>query len=126
MCSKCFKETLGTSTKTEEPIAKKVESSGKVTMPAVEDDMVKSEEEPTTKPEKEEEPEKPKQEDKNKCFSCAKKVGIYGFTCKCDFTFCKRHRLPEQHDCEFDFKQTELQRLSEKNQKVVASKMEGF
>lgn len=38
-----------------------------------------------------------KQTDFSKCWTCEKKVGIRGFTCKCQYYFCKKHRLPENH-----------------------------
>lgn len=49
-----------------------------------------------------------------------------GFDCKCGFSFCKKHRLPEDHDCEFDFKEFERKKLENNNKKVVATKMEQF
>lgn len=39
-----------------------------------------------------------------KCALCQKKVGIFGVECKCKLIFCSRHRLPEMHQCSFDFK----------------------
>lgn len=39
-----------------------------------------------------------------RCLSCNKKVGLMGFKCKCGSTFCRSHRYPENHECEFDFK----------------------
>lgn len=45
------------------------------------------------------------QKDKKKCFSCNKKVGLLGTECKCCFVFCNAHRLPESHNCSFDFRE---------------------
>ena len=45
-----------------------------------------------------------KTEDKTKCFNCGKKVSLLGFECKCDSVFCKNCRMPEKHQCTFDFK----------------------
>lgn len=45
-----------------------------------------------------------KQFDHNKCWICQKKLGIRGFKCRCTFTFCKKHKMPEEHKCKFDFK----------------------
>jgi len=69
--------------------------------------------------------EKPKSVEKetNKCGKCSKKVGIMGHKCKCESTFCKAHRLPEDHDCEYDFKQVGKEKLAKDNQQVVASKI---
>ena len=44
-----------------------------------------------------------KQFNKEICWNCSKKTGLNGYTCRCEFTFCKKHRLPEAHNCEFDF-----------------------
>ena len=34
-----------------------------------------------------------------RCAICQKKVGILGFECKCQGTFCEKHRLIEAHQC---------------------------
>lgn len=44
------------------------------------------------------------QKDRKRCFNCQKKVGMLGTECKCKFVFCNSHRLPEAHNCSFDFK----------------------
>lgn len=36
---------------------------------------------------------------KKSCSLCKKKVGLFGFLCKCNKTYCSLHRLPEQHNC---------------------------
>ena len=41
---------------------------------------------------------------KNRCKNCNKKVGLTGFNCRCGGLFCGRHRLPEEHACEVDYK----------------------
>jgi len=66
---------------------------------------------------------KPVEKDSNKCAKCTKKVGVLGHKCKCGSTYCKGHRLPEDHDCEFDFKQEGLKKLAKDNQAVVAAKL---
>jgi hypothetical protein len=61
---------------------------------------------------------------KQRCFKCKKKTGIMAHTCKCNLIFCIKCRLPEQHNCTFDFK-TEGKELLEKNLvKVEAKKVE--
>ncbi len=42
------------------------------------------------------------QADKKKCYDCQKKLGNLGNECKCGFTFCNFHRLPEYHACNFN------------------------
>lgn len=34
-----------------------------------------------------------------RCVICQKKVGVLGFACKCEGTFCEKHRLMESHQC---------------------------
>ncbi len=43
-------------------------------------------------------------ESKLKCHICKKKIGFYSFSCKCNKFFCSKHRYPENHECQFDFK----------------------
>lgn len=51
------------------------------------------------------EPIKKEQKDKKRCFDCNKKIGLLGIECKCSYIFCNIHRLPEEHKCDFDYKQ---------------------
>jgi len=67
-------------------------------------------------------PEKPKQV--NKCFTCSKKVSVLGFKCKCDNTFCRAHRLPEDHDCDYNFKQDGIAKLLKDNPLIQAAKID--
>jgi predicted nucleic acid binding AN1-type Zn finger protein len=41
---------------------------------------------------------------KKKCYTCSKKVGLFGIECRCGHLFCSKHRHPEDHECSFDFK----------------------
>jgi predicted nucleic acid binding AN1-type Zn finger protein len=46
------------------------------------------------------EPVQPKQADHSKCYKCNKKIGLLGFKCNvCECSYCKNHRLPEDHLC---------------------------
>jgi len=39
------------------------------------------------------------------CQNCGEEIGYLPFKCKyCGGTFCKKHRLPENHDCTFELK----------------------
>lgn len=68
--------------------------------------------------------DKPKKISKTRCFICRKKVGLMPFTCKCsDHVFCCNHKLPELHNCTFDFKTDGLQKLSEKLVKIEHCKV---
>lgn len=40
-----------------------------------------------------------------KCQFCGEEIGYLPFKCNyCGFTYCKQHRLPENHECSFDLK----------------------
>lgn len=44
---------------------------------------------------------------------CRKKLTLVDLTikCKCDLYFCKTHRLPENHDCSFNFKDKDVKKM---------------
>lgn len=71
----------------------------------------------------EEKKEKPVQENKTRCFSCNKKVGLTGIECRCGYVYCAAHRLPEIHNCDFDYKAMQRSILEKQNEKVAADKM---
>ena len=69
----------------------------------------------------------PIESDKNKkkrCKSCNKKVGLTGFECRCGDVFCGRHRYPELHACEVNFKEIGRQTLAKRNPVCIADKLE--
>lgn len=55
----------------------------------------------------EDKPKKKKvQKNRKRCFECRKKLGFANCgDCKCGFVFCSSHRFPDQHNCDFDFKE---------------------
>ena len=65
-----------------------------------------------------------KQEDKSKCWNCTKKVGLLGYECQCQFTFCKKHRMPEDHQCTFDFVNQGKKVLSQNNPLIKSDKIQ--
>lgn len=70
---------------------------------------------------------KPKvQENKRLCWKCNKKIGLTAIQCKCGFTFCDAHRLPENHECKIDYKK-ENKKILEKNLlPVIGEKIQTF
>uniref|UniRef100_A0A0G4I3D4 AN1-type domain-containing protein n=1 Tax=Chromera velia CCMP2878 TaxID=1169474 RepID=A0A0G4I3D4_9ALVE len=58
------------------------------------------------------------------CAFCLRKAGIHRFDCRCGRTFCSKHRLPEAHECSFDFKAFHEKLLRERNQKVTKDQLE--
>jgi len=72
--------------------------------------------------EKDEEPKETKKK-KNRCFSCKKKLGLTGFSCRCGGQFCAVHRYSDKHDCNFDYKAMGEKEISEANPLIVAAKV---
>ncbi|OIW06320.1 hypothetical protein TanjilG_17694 [Lupinus angustifolius] len=60
---------------------------------------------------------------KNRCKSCNKKVGITGFECCCGDVFCGRHRYPELHSCNVNFKEIGRQALAKQNPMCINDKL---
>ncbi len=48
---------------------------------------------------------------------CNKKLKLidFNFICKCNNNYCKIHRLPENHDCTYDYKEIN------KKEKIIES-----
>ncbi|KAG0483525.1 hypothetical protein HPP92_011609 [Vanilla planifolia] len=59
-----------------------------------------------------------------RCTECRKRVGLTGFRCRCELTFCGAHRYPEQHRCSFDFKAAGREAIARANPVVKASKLD--
>lgn len=69
------------------------------------------------------EEKEPLQKDTTRCFSCNKKVGLLGIKCRCNLVFCSHHRYADQHNCTFDYKSMNKQKLTEQNPQVTSSKI---
>ena len=61
---------------------------------------------------------------KKRCFSCNKKLGISGFLCKCNNTYCSKHRYYFEHKCTFDHKKYEKEKLKKNNPMIKKEKLE--
>ena len=146
-CSKCFKEK-------EEKEREKFKESLAKAKQEEDDKKEKSPEEVEAEKKKEEREEylknRPKQQDPTRCFAvvpegegkildceaqeakdgqmvphrCNKKCGVAALACRCGYTFCKVHRLPEFHNCDFDYKEHGKAILSKANNKVEADKLD--
>jgi len=73
--------------------------------------------------EKEKEEPKDTKKKKNRCFSCKKKLGLTGFSCRCGGLFCGIHRYSDKHECNFDYKAMGEKEISEANPVIVAQKL---
>ena len=54
---------------------------------------------------------------------CKKKLGIIKMSCKCGKFFCIIHRLPENHNCTYDFETEGKKRIEKENPVVVNPKL---
>lgn len=61
---------------------------------------------------------------KNRCLHCNKKLGLILFSCKCGGNFCAEHRLSDDHQCEYDFKEENKRKLSQELVRVVGEKLD--
>lgn len=60
------------------------------------------------------------QKDRTRCWCCSRKCGLTGFTCRCGYVFCGRHRHAEDHECDFDHQRMGQELISKNNQKLQA------
>ena len=57
--------------------------------------------------------------------ACKKKVGLLGFACKCEKTYCSGHRQAEMHLCRFDYlAESKTNLLKHMSTAVTAPKVE--
>lgn len=61
---------------------------------------------------------------RRRCGSCNKKLGLLGFVCRCQGSFCGMHRHPEAHGCGFDFKKDGKIAIQRENPVCKADKIE--
>lgn len=61
----------------------------------------------------------------NKCnnLNCNKKLKLTDFPCRCELRFCITHKLPESHECLFDYKTEGCKQLSKQLQSCIAKKL---
>jgi len=78
---------------------------------------------PVVEEKKEEEEKKDAKKKKNRCFSCKKKLGLTGFSCRCGGLYCAVHRYTDKHECSFDYKAMGEREISEANPVIVAAKL---
>jgi len=63
--------------------------------------------------------------DSSKCIleHCTQKLGLISFQCRCGGNFCIKHRNPEAHSCDFDFKKSGRDALQKANCIVTHQKI---
>ncbi|XP_057251335.1 zinc finger A20 and AN1 domain-containing stress-associated protein 6-like [Beta vulgaris subsp. vulgaris] len=58
-----------------------------------------------------------------KCWFCRKKLGLVSFNCKCRRNFCKSHRYPEDHLCNYNYKLLGRLAIAKNNPRIVPDKL---
>jgi hypothetical protein len=69
---------------------------------------------------------KPARTSVNRCSSCRKRVGLTGFRCRCDRTFCGEHRYSDRHGCSYDYRAAARDAIARDNPVVRAAKIVRF
>jgi len=64
------------------------------------------------------------QKDTTRCWCCSRKCGLTGFTCRCGYVYCSKHRHAEDHECDFDHQAMGKDMLSKNNPKLQAKQWE--
>jgi AN1-like Zinc finger len=60
---------------------------------------------------------------KSGCAKCRRKT-MMTIKCKCEKTFCFECRYPEDHECSFDFRADQKEKLRRDNPVVISEKLE--
>jgi hypothetical protein len=66
----------------------------------------------------------PKKRKRNRCYQCNIRVGLLGFECSCNHLFCSKHRLPENHQCDIDYKESGRKLIEKQNPCVIKDKID--
>lgn len=67
-----------------------------------------------------------KKRKRNRCpvDGCGKRLTLIDLTCRCEQKFCMKHRQPEKHFCDYDFKSEGRAKLERDNLIVTGVKVE--
>ena len=58
--------------------------------------------------------------------NCNKKLKITDMSCKCGKIFCKIHKFPEDHKCEFNYNSEEIKRKTIESLECKSLKIQKF
>jgi len=64
-----------------------------------------------------------KKNERKRCNSCKKRIGLLGFQCLCGDVFCGSHRYPEMHACKIDWKEIGREVLIKENSLCISDKL---
>ena len=66
---------------------------------------------------------KPEKKKKKRCPICNKKITLMDYTCRCGNSYCIKHRMPEDHNCTFDYEKLGKDIIDKNNPQVVCEKV---
>ncbi len=61
---------------------------------------------------------------KKRCGHCRKKLGLTSFSCRCGNYYCTSHRLAEEHNCTFNYRENGRVELNKTNVLVLSDKIQ--
>lgn len=56
--------------------------------------------------------------------SCNRKLKITDYECKCNKIFCRFHKNPEDHECKYDYKESNNKQKKIDNMKCISNKLQ--
>ena len=59
-----------------------------------------------------------------RCMECDKKLSITAIMCKCKNYYCNQHRYSEQHNCNYDYKNSGRDLLKKNNPVIEPNKVD--
>ena len=64
----------------------------------------------------------------NRCAfcECNKKLKLTDLVCKCGYIYCSIHRLPEQHECKYSYKENFDKQKEIDKMKCISDKIDRF
>ena len=62
--------------------------------------------------------------DRKLCWDCGRKTSMAGYDCRCGYSFCRKHRIPETHSCGFNYVKEGKDFLTRDNPLVKRDKVE--
>ncbi len=58
--------------------------------------------------------------------NCNKKLKLIHFKCKCNMIFCMKHKMPEIHNCSFDYRAIDNLCQKIENTRCIADKIKSI
>jgi len=69
---------------------------------------------------------KREQINKNTCATCSKKLKLTDIECRCGLRLCSEHRYSDRHECTFDYKKQQQEKLKTFIKKVAPKNLDNF